>query len=39
MNKNFKDNKNKNSKDNINVLLDTLKQKIKSIDKNILKNI
>jgi len=34
MNKNFKDNKNKNSKDNINVLLDTLKQKIKSIDKN-----
>jgi hypothetical protein len=34
MNKNFKDNKNKNSKDNINVLLDTLKQKIISIDKN-----
>ena len=34
MNKNFKDIKNKNSKDNINVLLDTLKQKIKSIDKN-----
>ncbi len=34
MNKFFKDNKNKNSKDNINILLDTLKQKIKSIDKN-----
>ena len=34
MNKNLKDIKNKNSKDNINVLLDTLKQKIKSIDKN-----
>jgi len=38
MNKNFKDNKNKNSKDNINVLLDTLKQKIKSIDKNTSNN-
>ena len=38
MNKNFKDNKNKNSKDNINVLLDTLKQKIISIDKNTSNN-
>jgi hypothetical protein len=34
MNKNYKDNKNKNSKENINILLDTLKQKIKCIDKN-----
>jgi hypothetical protein len=38
MNKNFKDIKNKNSKDNINILLDTLKQKITSIDKNTSNN-